>query len=68
MSDRRRSAPQLFAMMFGASLSAGGFLHFWRHAAAGVHDWAPVVVIVLGAGIAFNEQVATLIREWRRPS
>ena len=65
MTERRRSNGQLVAMMFGSSLAAGGFLHFWRHAHSGVHDWAPVVIIVLGAGIAFNEQVAKLTAAWK---
>ena len=65
-----QSGGQWVAMMFGASLAAVGSFHFIRHAlvsgaSLGPHDWAAVAIIVIGAGIAFNQSIVNLIRAWR---
>jgi hypothetical protein len=61
----------MIAMMFGACIAAVGCFHFLRHAMLaagtplGLHDVYPLAIIVLGAGIAFNQEVTSIIRSWR---
>lgn len=65
MTTPRLTPRRLAAITLGTTLTGGGLLHMFVHTSAGTHDWAAVVAIVLGAGLAFNEEVANLIRAWR---
>jgi hypothetical protein len=60
--------PEAASMIFGMCLSAGGMADLWFHAGAASHRmWAAVVVMVLGAGIAFNREVVGMLRAWKEP-
>lgn len=61
----RSQTSRLAAITLGTTLAGGGLLHLWFHPSAGIHDWAPVTIVIVGAGLAFNEEVVRLIVAWR---
>jgi hypothetical protein len=64
-SERSQNIARLGSLMFGSVITGGGILHMWFHSTWGKHDWTAFGVIVLGAGIAFNREVISLIKAWR---